>query len=38
MDRTIKLFLAVAALAVSLACGFTFNLPVDNIVTGPTQT
>jgi hypothetical protein len=34
-----KVFLAIIALAlVSMACGVTINLPVDQITTGPTQT
>ncbi len=38
MHRVIMFFAAAAVLLVGLACGFTVNLPVDNIVTGPTQT
>ncbi len=34
-----KIILAITALAmVSMACGVTINLPVDQITTGPTQT
>jgi hypothetical protein len=34
-----KIILAIIALAmVSMACGITINLPVDQITTGPTQT
>jgi hypothetical protein len=34
-----KIILAITALAlVSIACGVTINLPVDQITTGPTQT
>jgi hypothetical protein len=34
-----KIFLAIIAMAIaSMACGITFNLPVVQIITGPTQT
>ncbi len=34
-----KIILAIIALAmVSMACGITINLPVDQITTGPTKT
>jgi hypothetical protein len=38
MSRHWILLLAAAVLLTSLACGVTINLPVDRIVTGPTQT
>lgn len=38
MSRVFVMF-AVSALALAaLACGITFNIPVDQLVTGPTQT
>ncbi len=38
MRRSIILFAVMIAALITMACGITVNIPVDRIVTGPTQT